>query len=216
MPAVALLDQRGRAFSFAETGGRTTIVSFVYTRCGDADMCPLVAAKFARMQQLIGETPLRLVTVTLDPSFDTQPVLEQYGQRYGARAATWSLVTGPVSRVNELVARFGIVNSTPRAGSVAHTEAALVLDDRGRVARIIDGATWLPEDLVAVADEVAHIDNSPLRRLHLWLASSASALCGGRGSTPLTVAAGLFLFAATLTALALVFRRLLRPAPAPR
>ncbi|MDB5093896.1 MAG: ypmQ 2, partial [Candidatus Eremiobacteraeota bacterium] len=45
VPAVALIDQTGRRFSFATARGSTTIVSFIYTRCRDARMCPLVAAK---------------------------------------------------------------------------------------------------------------------------------------------------------------------------
>ena len=79
VPSAALLDQRGRPFSFANTNGRTTIVSFIYTRCRDAQMCPLVAAKFARMQRELRGAPIRLVTVTLDPAYDTPAVLAYAG-----------------------------------------------------------------------------------------------------------------------------------------
>jgi cytochrome oxidase Cu insertion factor (SCO1/SenC/PrrC family) len=214
VPALGLLDQRGRFFSFGDARGRTTIVSFIYTRCRDAQMCAVVAAKFARMQQQLRGTSVRLATLTLDPTGDTPAVLERYGRRFGADATRWSLVTGRAERVNELVARFGIVVGTPRPGVIAHTEAAIVLDPAGRVATIVDGATWLPDDLLAAADEVAAVSSDPMQRLHLWLSSSASALCGARGSTPLSVAAGLGILGLTVAALALAFRRLFRSAAA--
>ncbi|MDB5071450.1 MAG: electron transport protein SCO1/SenC [Candidatus Eremiobacteraeota bacterium] len=208
VPSFALRDQRGRPFSFAATGGRTTIVSFIYTRCRDVDMCPLVAAKFARMQRESRGTPIRLVTVTLDPAYDTPAVLARYGAAYGADASTWSLVGGTTSAVDELVARFGVGVERRGAGVIMHTEAAVVVDARGRVARFIDGATWLPDDVLGAAREVATIPDSPLHRMRLWLASSASALCGGRGATPLSVGTGLALLVAIGAVLTAAFTRM--------
>ncbi len=210
VPATALVDQRGRPFSLATTG-RTTIVSFVYTRCGDARMCPLVAAKFARMQRLLRGTPLRLVTVTLDPRYDTPPVLARYGAAYGADPAVWSLVTGPAAAVDEVAGRFGIAVERPHPGVVVHTEAAVVIDAHARVARYVDGADWLPDDLLAGARQVAALPADPSSRLRLWLASSAGALCGGRGATPLTVGAGLALLAGILAACTALLARAFRP-----
>ncbi len=212
MPALALLDQGGRRFSFAAPGGRTTIVSFIYTRCADA--CPLVMAKFARLQRLLRGVPVRLVTMTIDPVFDTPAVLARYGRAYGADPSRWSLVTGPAARIDELAARFGIVAEHPRPGVVGHTEAAIVLDGRGRIAKIIDGSSWLPGDLAANGEEVAGVSGNPLRSVRMWLAGSASALCGGRGATPLTVGAGLAILTGMLAGLTAAFRRVFRSPPA--
>lgn len=211
LPATALLDQRGRRFSFADPNGRTTILAFVYTRCRDARMCPLVAAKFARMQRALGGTPLRLVTLTLDPAYDTPPVLARYGAAYGADPARWSLVTGRPADVDQIAARLGIAVERPRPGVVLHGEAAVIVDARGRIVRFADGADWLPDDLLASAREVAALPADPLVRVRLWLASSASALCGGRGATPLSVGSGLALLAVVAAALAAAFARAFRP-----
>jgi protein SCO1/2 len=215
VPDSVLVDQAGRRFDFATTGGRTTIVSFVYTRCRDARMCPLVAAKFARMQRELRGTPIRLVTITLDPGYDTPRVLARYGAAYGADPAVWSLLTGTASAVDELVARFGVTVERPQPGVILHTESAVIVDPRGRVARFVDGATWLPDDLLGSARQVAAIPDDPLHRLRLWLASSASALCGGRGATPLSVGAGLALLAAISALLAVGFARAFTPRGAP-
>jgi protein SCO1/2 len=210
VPSTALLDQRGRRFSFANTAGRTTIVSFIYTRCRDAQMCPLVAAKFARMQRELRGTPIRLVTVTLDPVYDTPDVLARYGMAYGADPGIWTFVTGPAAAIDDVAGRLGIVVERPRQGVIVHSEAAIIIDASGRVARFIDGAAWLPDDVLGAARQVAALPDNPLHRVRLWLASSASALCGGRGATPLSVGAGLSLLVGMITAVAVAFGRVLR------
>ncbi|MEA2785377.1 MAG: hypothetical protein QOF71_1481 [Candidatus Eremiobacteraeota bacterium] len=210
VPSARLLDQRGRPFSFASTDGRTTIVSFIYTRCRDAQMCPLVAAKFARMQRALRGTPIRLVTVTLDPAYDTPDILARYGTAYGADPTIWTFVTGPAAAIDNVAGRLGIVVQRPRPGAIVHNEAAIIVDAGGRVAQFIDGAAWLPDDLLGAARQVAAIPDNPLHRVRLWLASSASALCGGRGATPFTVGAGLTLLVGTIAILALAFARAFR------
>lgn len=210
VPSTALLDQRGRPFSFATTNGRTTIVSFIYTRCRDAQMCPLVAAKFARMQRELRGAPIRLVTVTLDPAYDTPAVLAHYGAAYGADPAIWTFVTGPAATIDDVAGRLGIVVDRPGPGVIVHNEAAIVVDPAGRIARFIDGAMWLPDDVLGAARQVAAIPDDPHHRLRLWLASSASALCGGRGATPLSVGAGLSVLVGIVAVLAVAFARAFR------
>ena len=210
VPSTTLLDQRGRRFSFANANGRTTIVSFIYTRCRDAQMCPLVSAKFARMQRESRGTPIRLVSVTLDPEYDTPRILARYGASYGADPARWTFVTGPTAAIDDIAGRLGIVVERPRPGLIVHSEAAIIIDAGGRVARFIDGAAWLPADVLGAARQVAAIPDDPLHRVRLWLASSASALCGGRGATPLSVGTGLGLLVAMIAILTAAFARAFR------
>jgi len=211
VPDLPLRDQLGRPFSFGATGARIAIVSFIYTTCGDPKMCPLIAAKFAYLQRRIDPHAFRLVTVTLDPANDTPAVLRSYGARYGADPARWSLVTGDATRVDEIVARFGIVEGRVRPGVIGHTEAAILVDARGRVARIVDGAGWNPDDLLAAAETLTpRGGGDPLRRFGLWLGSRASAMCGGRGALPFTFGTGLALLAALVGGALLVFRRVFR------
>jgi cytochrome oxidase Cu insertion factor (SCO1/SenC/PrrC family) len=120
VPATALVDEHGRPFSLQSSDGRTTIVSFIYTRCRDASMCPLVSAKFARMQRAIGTAPIRLLLLTLDPSYDTPAVLARYGAAYGADPRRWTFATGEPDAVENLAARLGINATRPVPGVVVH------------------------------------------------------------------------------------------------
>ena len=92
IPAIPLVDQSGRAFSFAQLRGNAVVLSFIYTRCADPRMCPLVSSKFARLQRAIGDAPVRLLEITLDPRFDTPRVLRDV--RPGVRRRSEALDAG--------------------------------------------------------------------------------------------------------------------------
>ena len=208
VPALPLVDQSGRPFSFGDLRGNVVIVSFIYTRCGDARMCPLVSAKFARMQRAIGNEPIRLVALTLDPRFDTPAVLRRYGLTYGQDPARWTLATGTPAWVDELVTRFGIATQSAQPGVILHTEAAIILDRDQRVAKIVDGNAWSPAELLALARGVDGSRAAPLAAIVLWL-SGAVALCG-RGATAFSGAGVLGLLTIFLVAIGWTFVRAFR------
>jgi protein SCO1/2 len=209
VPRVSLANQRGRRFTLASEAGTTTILSFIYTRCRDARMCPLVAAKFARMQRTLHGMPIRLVTVTLDPAYDTPRVLARYAAAFGADPRVWTLAAGSIDTTNELAARFGLAVDRPEPGVIVHSEAVVVIDARGRVARIVDGALWSPDDVEAAAREVAGAPSNPLRRWALWFGESAGAMCGGPAAGGITVGAALAVLAGTACAFGWAARRAL-------
>ena len=50
MPQTEFFDQLGRGFSFTDFRGQTVVLAFIYTRCRDPRMCPLVSANFHLLQ----------------------------------------------------------------------------------------------------------------------------------------------------------------------
>jgi protein SCO1/2 len=192
VPAIPLVDQSGRAFSLPQLRGNAVVIAFIYTRCADPRMCPLVSSKFARLQAEIGGAPIRLLELTLDPRFDTPAVLRGYGRAYGQDTRLWTLATGAPASIGELATRFGIASQWTSPGTLAHTEAAIVLDRDGRVADIIDGNVWTPDQLLATAREAAGTSPAPLARVALWLTAAVQSCGGGRGALNVLEAAALF------------------------
>ncbi len=174
---LALTAQNGRQFTFSTFAGRAVVVSFIYTRCPDPRMCPLVAAKFATLQQSIGIAPIRLLLVTLDPAYDTPAVLERYGRRFG-RSSNWTLATGAPTTIDEFAARLGIATARSIPGSVTHTEAAVVVGPDGRIAQTIYGNAWTPGELLAGARATLPAGHSGLLTLRTWLGATLER-CGG-------------------------------------
>jgi cytochrome oxidase Cu insertion factor (SCO1/SenC/PrrC family) len=205
VPALPLLDQDGHPFSLQDLRGNAVVISFIYTRCPDARMCPLVSAKFGRMQRAIGTAPIRLVELTLDPAFDTPAVLRRYGSAYGQDRTRWTLATGAGAWLDELATRFGIATSLTRPGLITHTEAAIVLDRDGRIATIVDGNSWTPAEMLALARTAAGAPNDWVVTMRVWL-SSAIARCGG-GVTAFNGAGVLTILALLSLVLGTVFAR---------
>src|ERR1700682_3566772 len=96
-PDFQLRDQSGAAFSSQSLAGRVTLLDFVYTHCTDA--CPLLSATFQQAQRKLADDKLLgskvvLVSLSVDPTHDTPPVLAEYGQQFKADPAGWKMLTG--------------------------------------------------------------------------------------------------------------------------
>lgn len=195
VPPVPLVDQSGRAFSVAGLRGKAVILSFIYTRCADPKMCPLVSSKFARLQTLIGNAPVHLVEITLDPTYDSPWILGAYGSAFGANPARWTLATGTQASIDDLAGRLGVATQWTRPGTLAHTEAVVILDREARLVRIVDGSAWAPEDVLAIASAAA-LDAPPLAtRLRLWLGAAVEACGAGSIGVPAYAVLGLLFVA---------------------
>src|SRR5262245_61248830 len=82
LPAFSLINQDGTVFSEQDLLGQPTLVTFIFTRCPVPEYCPLVVGRFREVQRAIVNSAslrqVRLLSVTLDPAYDTPPVLNAY------------------------------------------------------------------------------------------------------------------------------------------
>jgi len=143
VPDFTLTDQAGRPFSLASQRGRVVLVNFLYTRCPLPEVCPRLAASFASLQRRFPTEDLMLVSITLDPTFDTPEVLARYAATMRARVDRWRFLTGdtgPVAR------RFGLVHWAEE-GVIVHNSQTAVIDRQGRLAAMVEGSQYRLEQL---------------------------------------------------------------------
>ncbi len=178
VPDTPFVDQTGKPFRFSQLRGQDVVLSFIYTRCADARMCPLISAKFARLQELAGKRNMHLVEVTLDPAFDRPPVLARYAQAFRADPKRWSLVVGDAEPTLNFAAQLGITAFPDPSVGIIHAENTVSIDRRGRIAAMNTGNDWLPDGLLADIDARNGAASNPLARLNLWLSNGFVALCG--------------------------------------
>ena len=70
----------------ADFRGKVVAVDFIYTRCPLPDVCPRLAANFAALQRRFRDrlgSELMLLSVTVDPEYDTPAVLADYAKPLG-------------------------------------------------------------------------------------------------------------------------------------
>jgi protein SCO1 len=183
LPEFPFVDQDGRLVRFADFKGKTTLLSFVFTRCPDPTICPAISGKFLYLQQHLDPARFHLVEVTLDPTYDSPAVLKQYGKSFDADANRWSLLTGESQQVKTLLDRFGISSISDRPGNFIHDDRLVIVDPAGRVASILETIGWSPDDAIAMARNVGGLSSNPLRRFYAATMAKVVALCGGGSST---------------------------------
>jgi protein SCO1/2 len=153
VPDVEFTDQDGTARRLSDWRGRVVAVTFIYTRCPLPNFCPLMDRQFAAVQRQVSADPrlrasVHLVSVTLDPAFDTPAVLLSHARGVGADPEIWSFVTGHVDQLDAFGAKFGVsvIRDDPR--EVAHNLRTAVIDRGGRLTKVFGGNEWTPADLL--------------------------------------------------------------------
>jgi protein SCO1/2 len=178
VPATRFIDQRGQPFTLADFRGRIVVLSFIYTRCRDARMCPLISANFHTLQARLGAGPYHLVEITLDPEYDRPRVLAAYGRAFGADPTRWTLGTGAPDAVLDFAAQFGITAFPDPSVGLIHAERTALIDQSGRIRQLIDEAGWSPGGVIAQLRAMEHLPANPIARFDLWLSQAAVAICG--------------------------------------
>lgn len=140
LPEFTLIDARGQPFGSADLAGEVYVTNFIFTRC--ASICPRLTASMARLQQRYaaeGVDGLRLVSITVDPEYDTPEVLRAYGQTHGVSPDRWSLLTGTPDAITELVVGgFKTAMGRPEQApggliDIAHTGKFVIVDGSGGI-----------------------------------------------------------------------------------
>jgi cytochrome oxidase Cu insertion factor (SCO1/SenC/PrrC family) len=197
LPDGNFIDQTGAPFALRSLEGRPIVLGFVYTRCADTRVCPLISARFAQLQSRLRGTSTALVEITLDPAFDRPAVLARYGHVFGADPARWKLLTGDPDAVLSYAARFGVSAIPDKRIGLIHDVRTVLIDPNGEIRQLIDENSWSADELIAQLRADQHLASNPLARLNLWLSSAAVALCGNSvagfsGLTDLLVVLAIF------------------------
>lgn len=101
VPAFSLRDQHGREVTKTDWLGSVVVVNFIYSRCAEA--CPLSTAWMLKLQAAYEhEDRVQLVSISVDPEFDTPDILASYAEGLGARSPRWSFLTGDKEEVYRL------------------------------------------------------------------------------------------------------------------
>ncbi|GAC1565663.1 MAG: hypothetical protein NVS3B17_23110 [Vulcanimicrobiaceae bacterium] len=88
-----------------------------------------------------------LVTITIDPLYDTPYVFASFARRFGADPAVWTFATGTPANVRALMASFGVTASRARNGiPESHSSFVYILDRRVVIAKTLLLSTTVVDD----------------------------------------------------------------------
>lgn len=156
MPLFSLTNQNGERISLNTLRGQLFVLTFVFTRCPLPNFCPLMSNNFKKLQTAIkgssdalGNT--RLLSITLDPGFDTPEVLKMYAGYHHADPQIWSFATGDEKEIDALTRAFSVYRQT-EGGTISHGLATALIDKDGKIAKLWRGNGWKPAEVIEEID----------------------------------------------------------------
>jgi protein SCO1/2 len=164
VPEFSLTDQEGRTVTNADLRGKIWIADFIFTRC--AGPCPLMTARMLEMQKALVKTPeVKLVSVTVDPEYDTPEVLKAYAEANFADPDRWKFLTGDKAVIEKLVTEGFMQHLAEENGEPVHGTMFLIVDGNGMVrsARMLEDPELIPKVLTDTGNLLREQSSSSLK-----------------------------------------------------
>lgn len=135
VPDFSLTEASGRTVKKSDLKGSFWVASFVFTRC--ATSCPMTVVELASLQDEL-PSEVRLVSITVDPEYDSPEVLSEYAKNVGADVDRWIFLTGDKDDIYRCI-REGFhlaVQENPEGKpgwEVAHSPRLALVDAKGQI-----------------------------------------------------------------------------------
>jgi len=155
----SLMSDSGQPVSDQTYQGYLVLLFFGFTRC-QAE-CPITLLRLAKIVGHLGDhaNRARILLVSLNPNYDTPPVLHRYVAAFDAKHAIG--LTGSQAEIEELAKRYRIayrpgIADSENPDTITHNAVVYVFDPQGHARLLI-----APDDTI----EVAVNDLLPLLKL---------------------------------------------------
>jgi len=134
VPPFAFTSDSGNKVTRDTLAGKIWVADFIFTRCPGP--CPAMSLRMSQLQRLLVSSPddVRLVSVTVDPEFDSPNELAKYGTKYGSDPARWMFLTGAPDDITRFVSKGMLLPLAKNAdGAPMHSQRFVVVDRQGGI-----------------------------------------------------------------------------------
>lgn len=153
VPNYVLKNQDGKEIRLHDYRGKALLLTFIYTRCPLPEYCTLMSNNFAQIDRQLQQSPdvyakTHLLSVSIDPDYDSPQVLRSYGaahtERYEKETFShWEFASG--EQVKEMAQFFGL-RYFPEKDQIIHGLKTVIVTPDGKVAKVYTGNEWKPEE----------------------------------------------------------------------
>jgi len=157
VPNFTLRNQDNREIRINNYRGKTLLLTFIYTRCPVPEYCTLMSDNFAQIERALGQDPqvyekTHLLSISIDPAYDTPEVLRSYGaahtERYEKETFShWEFAGGTSEQVKDIAQFFGLTYF-PDKDQIIHALRTVIVSPEGKVAKVYTGNDWKPEEVL--------------------------------------------------------------------
>ncbi|MEM9263209.1 MAG: SCO family protein [Pseudomonadota bacterium] len=145
---------RGQKQKFGDLIGKPVFLSYFYTRCDNPQKCSRTVTTAAKLQRLAKDRgfddSVRILLVTLDPTFDDSLRLREYGRERGFEMNGRDTVVRTSGDDLQLLCQaFDLPVSLNNGSLSIHGVGGILIDKKGRVAKRYNAILWNNEDVLA-------------------------------------------------------------------
>ncbi|MDN3205698.1 SCO family protein [Algoriphagus sediminis] len=156
IPEFTFVNQEGNPTGSADMEGKITIVDFFFTSC--PSICPVMSKEMERVNDMFREEEkVQILSISIDPTYDTPEILKEYADDHGAEAGKWDFLSGDKVQTYEL-ARCGFVLPTIDGMGVPddfiHSDKFILVDELGRIRGYYSGTNREDVDLLMLETKV--------------------------------------------------------------
>jgi protein SCO1/2 len=163
VPDYKFTNQFGQPISLAQFKGQALGFTFFFTRCPFPNFCPRMSQNFQKAQKALktqADAPKNwsLVSLTIDPAWDTPARLRHYAENYSIDTNHWQFATSDLWTLDGLGDQLGLTfyRSTPTA-LPEHNLRTVVIDARGRLQKVFVGNEWTVDEFVSEMVKAAQV-----------------------------------------------------------
>ena len=151
LPSFALFDQEGFIWNEKSLTGKVSVITFIFTRCRAPEMCPATTMRMGKLLTSIQELGLKnaqLLSVTMDPEFDTPGILNTYSEGFGVNVPQYRFLTGSLQVTHDLKKQLGILTRPDATMLIQHTMSTVLVGPDLKILYRVPGSKWDAEDFL--------------------------------------------------------------------
>ena len=149
LPDFSLMSSDGKVINQSKLNGGAWALTFIFTRCPLPDYCPMMSLRFHETVNLLREAEIKnwnLVSLTIDPEFDTEAILEQYVKARGYDYDNWFFCRADINEVRKIGNPLGLSFNTQEF-PIEHNLRTAVFDANGKLVEVFSGNKWTAQEL---------------------------------------------------------------------
>jgi protein SCO1/2 len=158
VPNYGLVNQDGKPIKLRDYHGKALLLTFIYTRCPLPDYCALMSDNFEQVdQELQKQSDLynktHLLSISIDPAYDTPPVLRSYGAAHTGKYsdetfAHWEFASGTKDQVRGIAQYFGL-RYYEGGDQIIHGLRTVIIAPDGKFYKVYRGNEWKPDEALS-------------------------------------------------------------------
>jgi len=164
IPAFKFVNQYGDSISSKALDNHIYVADFFFTSC--PSICPVMQRNMLNVYNAYKDTAdVKIISYTIDPKYDSVPVLKKYADKLGISGNTWWFLRGDKDAVYDLAAKsylVGVSQDSTAAGGYVHQGYFVLVDKQKRVRGSYDGTD--PKQVDQLIADIKTLKEEPIKQ----------------------------------------------------